>query len=112
VDGKFRLNSSFLEVRVLSPGKGGAIVPAKLINRVQPVYPETARQLRIQGTVAVNVIVTQDGTVTVQNVGAGHALLAPAAVEAVQQWRYEPTTVNGEPVDVQTKIYVVFALPK
>jgi len=112
VDGKFRLNGSLHEVRILSNRKGGPLVPGKLINRVQPVYPEAARQMRIQGLVAVNVIVRKDGTVTVQNVGAGHPLLAPAAVEAVQQWRYEPTTVNGEPVDVQTKVYVTFSLTR
>jgi TonB family protein len=112
VDGKFRLNGFLHDVHVLSTSNGGPLVPGKLINRVQPVYPDAARQLRIQGTVAVNVIVRKDGTVTVQNVGAGHPLLAPAAVEAVQQWRYEPTTINGEPVDVQTKIYVYFTLRK
>jgi len=68
--------------------------------------------MRIQGTVAVNVILRKDGTVTVQNVGAGHPLLAPAAVAAVQQWRYQPTTVGGEPVDVQTKVYVKFSLSR
>jgi outer membrane biosynthesis protein TonB len=46
--------------------------------------------------------------VTVQNVGAGHPLLAPAAVAAVQQWKYEPTTVSGEPVDVLMKVYATF----
>jgi len=46
--------------------------------------------------------------VTVQNVGAGHPLLAPAAVAAVQQWKYEPTKVSGEPVDVQAKVFVTF----
>jgi protein TonB len=87
-------------------------VPGKLISKVEPVYPTEARGMRIQGTVALNVIVRKDGTVTVQNVAGGHPLLAPAAVEAVQQWRYESTTINGEPVDVQTKIYVVFALTR
>jgi periplasmic protein TonB len=58
------------------------------------------------------VIVRKDGTVEVQNVPAGHPLLAQAAVDAVRQWRYEPTTINGEPVDIETKIYVVFALSK
>ncbi len=94
----------------MSNSKSGSAVPVKLINRVQPVYPEAARQLRIQGTVSVNVVVRKDGSVMVQNVGAGNPLLAPAAVAAVEQWRYQPTMVNGEPVDVQTKVYVVFAL--
>jgi TonB family protein len=112
VDGKFRLNASVHELRILSTNNGGTLVQAKLIKKVEPVYPKEAQVLRIQGLVAVNVIVRKDGTVTVQNVGAGHPLLAPAAFEAVQQWRYEPATVNGEPVDVQAKVYVTFALNK
>jgi TonB family protein len=109
VDGKFRLNAFVHDVRILSANKGGTLVPAKLIKKVEPLYPKEAQALRIQGLVAVNVIVRKDGTVAVQNVGAGHPLLAPAAIEAVQQWRYEPTTVNGDPVDVQAKVYVTFA---
>jgi len=112
VDGKFRLNGSLHDLQVLSAHRDGPVVAAKLVNRVPPVYPPLARQTRIQGTVAVNVIVRKDGTVEVQNVGAGHPLLAQAAVDAVRQWRYEPTTINGEPVDIETKIYVVFALTK
>jgi TonB family protein len=110
VSGKFRFNGALHEIRVLSAHKPGPVAPAKLINQVQPVYPEDARKLRIQGTVAINVIIQKDGTVTVQNVGAGPALLAPAALTAVQQWRYDPAKVNGEPVDVQTKLLVTFAL--
>lgn len=118
VDGEFRMLEFLHEVRIASTNKAGAplparpnnVVPGKLINRVQPVYPEAARQLRIQGMVALNVLVRKDGTVTVQNVGAGHPLLAPAAVAAVQQWRYEPTKVDGQPVDVETKVYVTFEL--
>ncbi len=108
VDGKFRLKSFPHEVQILSTTKPGPVVPGKLINRVQPVYPETARKLRLRGMVSVNVVIHKDGTVTVQNVGAGHPLLAPAAVAAVQQWKYEPTTVSGEPVEVQVKVYVTF----
>ncbi|PYU69686.1 MAG: hypothetical protein DMG52_28265 [Acidobacteria bacterium] len=120
VDGKFRLHEFLHEVRIVSTNKVGApsparpnnVVPGRLVNRVQPVYPEAARQLRIQGMVALNVFVRKDGTVTVQNVGAGHPLLAPAAVAAVQQWRYEPTKVDGQPVDVETKVYVTFELSR
>jgi TonB family protein len=112
VGGRFRLDGSRHDVRVLSTNKTGPVTVGKLANRIPPVYPPLARQARIQGTVAVNVIVRKDGTVEVQNVGAGHPLLIQAAVDAVKQWRYEPTTVNGEPVDIQTKIYVFFALNK
>jgi TonB family protein len=118
VDGKFRLREFLHEVRIVSTNKAGAppparptnVTPGKLISRVQPVYPEAARKLRIQGMVALNVLLRKDGTVTVQNVGAGHPLLAPAAVAAVQQWRYEPTRVDGEPVETETKVYVTFEL--
>ena len=112
VEGTFRVDVSRHDLRILSSGKGGSVVIGKLLNRIQPAYPPLARQTRIQGTVAVNVIVRKDGTVEVQNVGAGHPLLIQAAVDAVKQWRYEPTTVNGEPVDIETKIYVDFALSK
>src|SRR5439155_21144183 len=74
VDGKFRLHEFLHEVRIVSTNKVGApsparpnnVVPGRLVNRVQPVYPEAARQLRIQGMVALNVFVRKDGTVTVQ----------------------------------------------
>jgi len=112
VEGRFRVDGSRHDVRVLSTDKTGPVTLGKLVNRVQPMYPPLARQTRIQGTVSVNAIVRKDGTVEVQNVGAGHPLLAQAAVDAVKQWRYEPTTIKGEPVDIQTKIYVVFALTK
>jgi TonB family protein len=108
VDGKFRLKSFPHGVQILSTTKPGLVVPGKIINRVQPVYPETARKLRLRGMVSVNVFIHKDGTVTVQNVRAGHPLLAPAAVAAVQQWKHEPTTVSREPVDVQVKVYVTF----
>jgi TonB family protein len=98
INGQFRFNGAFRELRILSTNKAGPVVPAKLIDRVQPVYPEEARKLRIQGTVAVNVIIQKDGTVTVQNVGAGPALLAPAALSAVQKWRYDPAKVTASPL--------------
>lgn len=118
-DGEFRLREVLHEVRILRqnggaplPAEPKSVVPAKLINRVAPVYPEAARRMRIQGTVALNVVIRKDGNVTVENVGAGHPLLAPPAIAAVQQWKYEPTTVDGEPVDVETKVHVMFQLPK
>jgi TonB family protein len=112
VDGKFRVDGSRRDLRVLSTNKTDPATVGELANRIPPVYPPLARQARIQGTVAVNVIVRKDGTVEVENVAAGHPLLAQAAVDAVRQWRYEPTTINGEPVDIETKIYVIFALTK
>lgn len=108
VDGKFRLKNFPHEVQILSTAKPGPVVAGKLIDKLQPVYPDTARKLRLSGMVSLNVVIHKDGTVTVQNVGAGHPLLSPAAVAAVQQWKYQPTTVGGEPVEIQTKVYVTF----
>lgn len=110
VDGKFRLKNLAHELQILSAVKPGPVVPAKLIERVPPLYPVLARQARIHGMVSVNVVIHKDGTVTVQNIGAGHPLLAPAAVVAVQQWKYQAATVGGEPVDEQAKVYVTFEL--
>lgn len=110
VNNKFRLKNLPHEVQILSSVKPGPVVPAKLIDKVSPVYPALARQAKIQGVVSVNIVVHKDGTVTVLNVGAGHPLLARAAIAAVQQWKYQPTTVAGEPVEVQAKVYVTFEL--
>jgi TonB family protein len=83
---------------------------AKMIRRVPPVYPPLAKQAMVQGVVALNVILNRDGTVQSATVAAGHPLLAPAAIDAVKQWVYQPTTVNGQPVEVVTTATVVFSL--
>jgi len=82
---------------------------AKLIHRVQPVYPSLARQARVQGVVVLEAIVTKDGTVDGLRVLSGRPLLAQAALDAVRQWRYDPTLLNGEPVEVITTITVTFS---
>ena len=87
-------------------------MPAKLVKKVQPEYSAEAREKRIEGTVKLQVIVGKDGSVTVQNVVEGDPLLSPAAIEAVRQWRYEPWQLNGQPVEMQTTIDVVFSLTK
>jgi TonB family protein len=89
---------------------GGNVSSAKLLNRVQPVYPPLARQTRISGTVRLHAIVAKDGAIQSQEVISGHPLLQQAALDAVHQWRYEPTLLNGEPVEVDTTIDVIFAL--
>jgi periplasmic protein TonB len=89
---------------------GGAVQAAKLVNRVQPMYPPLARQTRISGTVKLHAIIGKDGTVQQLNVESGHPLLVQAALDAVRQWRYQPTLLNGEPVDVDTEIDVIFSL--
>ena len=89
---------------------GGNVASAKLINKVQPVYPPLARQTRISGTVRLHAILGKDGTVQQLETISGHPLLIQAALDAVHQWRYEPTLLNGEPVEVDTTIDVIFAL--
>jgi protein TonB len=81
-----------------------------LIKRVQPNYPPLARQARIQGQVVLHAEISKDGTIQNLQLISGHAMLAPAAIEAVKQWRYKPYLLNGEPVAVETEVIVNFSL--
>ena len=81
-----------------------------LIHKVQPAYPPLARQARIQGTVLLQAEISKDGTIENLRLISGHPMLAPAAIEAVKQWRYKPYILNGEPVEVDTQITVNFTL--
>ena len=81
-----------------------------LIRKVQPVYPPLARQARIQGQVLLQAEISRDGTIENLRLISGHPMLAPAAIEAVKQWRYKPYILNGEPVEVETQITVNFTL--
>ena len=82
----------------------------KLLQQSVPVYPPLAKQARISGTVHLNAIIGTDGTVQNLSVVSGHPLLVPAALEAVKQWIYAPTLLNGKPVEVATEIDVNFTL--
>jgi periplasmic protein TonB len=81
-----------------------------LIRKVQPVYPPLARQARIQGNVVLQAEISKDGTIENLRLMSGHPMLAPSAIEAVKQWRYKPYFLNGEPVEVETQITVIFSL--
>jgi periplasmic protein TonB len=89
---------------------GGNVTAARLQNKVTPVYPPLARQTRISGTVRLHAIIAKDGTVQQLEVLSGHPLLVQAALDAVRQWRYQPTLLNGEPVEVDTTVDVIFSL--
>ena len=89
---------------------GGNVQAAKLIRQVQPIYPALARQIRVQGVVTLEAIIARDGTIQQLRVLHGHPLLAPSAVQAVQQWMYSPTVLNGKAVEVKTTIEVRFKL--
>ena len=89
---------------------GGNVQAARLVNKVQPLYPPLARQTRISGTVKLHAIIGKDGSVQQLQMVSGHPLLVQAALDAVKQWRYQPTLLNGEPVEVDTEIDVIFSL--
>ncbi len=81
-----------------------------LINQVKPVYPQIAKNARIQGAVVLQAEISKGGTIENLRVISGHPMLVPAALEAVKQWRYKPYFLNGEPVAVETTITVNFTL--
>jgi periplasmic protein TonB len=83
---------------------------ALLVRRVLPVYPELAKRIRLDGTVVLRAVIGRDGMVRSVEVVTGHPMLAKAAREAVLEWRYQPTLLNGEPVEVETAITVHFVL--
>jgi len=89
---------------------GGNVQAKRIISRVQPVYPKEALQERISGTVRLHVLIAKDGTVEQVEVVSGHPLLQQAAADAVRQWHYQPTFLNGEPLKIDTTVDVIFAL--
>jgi len=91
---------------------GGNVQQTKLIQQVRPVYPPDAKAQGIQGRVRMNATIAKDGTVEKLELVEGEPILAQAAMDAVRQWVYQPTLLNGEPVEVQTVIDVNFTLSK
>jgi len=81
-----------------------------LVTKVQPQYPEDARQDRIQGEVVLQALIDKTGDVEKLTLVSGHPLLAPAAIAAVKQWKYKPYLLNGQPVKIETQIVVNFQL--
>jgi periplasmic protein TonB len=81
-----------------------------LLRKIQPAYPPLARQARIQGSVLLQAEISKDGSIQNLRLISGHPMLAPAAIEAVKQWKYKPYILNGEPVEVETQITVNFTL--
>jgi len=89
---------------------GGNVMTVMLMEKVDPVYPPLASQARIQGVVRFTVIVGGDGRVVNITLMNGHPLLVQAAQDAVKQWRYKPTLLNGQPVEVVTQVEVPFTM--
>jgi TonB family protein len=116
-----RLDCQLLGLRPEAPSSGGVagtsplriaanVQAAKIIKRVQPEYPEDARRTRISGTVRLHAIIGKDGKIKKLEIISGHPMLVDAASDAVRRWRYQPTLLNGEPVEVDTTIDVIFSL--
>jgi protein TonB len=89
---------------------GGDVEAARLIHEVQPEYPVLARDARIGGTVRLRAIIARDGKVEDLSLVSGQPLLVDAAMDAVKQWLYKPTYLNGSPVEVSTEVDVHFRL--
>jgi protein TonB len=89
---------------------GGNVQQANLITKISPAYPPLAKQARIQGTVELSAVIGKDGRVQDLKVVRGHPLLVQSALDAVKNWVYRPTMLNGEPVEVATTIDVNFTL--
>jgi periplasmic protein TonB len=86
------------------------VVSGLLLRKVNPTYPPLARQARIQGVVILQAQISKDGNIENLQLISGHPMLAPAAIEAVKQWKYKPYLLNGEPVEVETQVQVNFTL--
>jgi protein TonB len=89
---------------------GGRVKEAVVIHRVEPVYPDLARRARISGEVRLEGVIGTDGRIRELQVLSGNPLLTKAALDAVSQWLYRPTTLNGDPVEVIAPITVTFRL--
>jgi periplasmic protein TonB len=89
---------------------GGGVMEAMLVKRIEPLYPKIAEIAHISGPVVLSAIIAADGTIQSLSVVSGNPMLAPAAEAAVRAWRYKPTLLNGQPVEVETLITVNFIL--
>src|SRR5215831_1794391 len=81
-----------------------------LIQKIEPPYPPLARAARVQGEVVLSALIDSNGQITNLQLISGHPMLVPAAISAVKQWRYKPYLLNGQPVEVETTITVIFSL--
>lgn len=86
------------------------VAAGQLIVPIRPVYPVIAMEARVQGTVVVDAVIAKDGRIASLHILSGPSLLVRAAIDAIQHARYKPWTLNGEPVEVETTIRIVFTL--
>jgi protein TonB len=81
-----------------------------LVQRVEPVYPPLARQIHREGQVELHAVIATDGTIQSLQAVSGDPLFLQSALEAVRQWRYHPTILNGQAVEIDTYITVIYSL--
>jgi TonB family protein len=117
VDGGFRSVStdvfrSFSDALTPRIRQGDDVTAATILRQVRPRYPEDARKARIQGDVVLHAIIDTEGAVVELETVSGDPLLTQAAIEAVKQWKYKPTLLNGQPVEVDTTITVHFVFSR
>jgi TonB family protein len=91
---------------------GGETQEQKLVKKVTPVYPKEAKEKHIQGKVVLDVTISKEGHVTSVEVVSGPAELVQSAVDAVKQWEYRSTLLNGQPVEVKSNVWVNYTLMK
>ena len=89
---------------------GGRVKPPRVLLRVDPVYPLLAQATRVRGVVVISAVIDAQGNPAEMRVVSGHPLLIAAAMNALKQWKFEPTILDGEPVPVSWDITITFQL--
>jgi len=89
---------------------GGAVQAASLVEQVKPEYPPIAKSAHVAGTVVLHAIIAKDGSIEKLEYVSGPPLLMASAMSAVKEWKYRPTMLNGQPVEVDTTVQVVFSM--
>jgi protein TonB len=89
---------------------GGNVKRPELLKRVEPIYPAVAKMTEVQGTVLIDAVIDAQGDVVKEHAVDGPAVLVQAALDAVKQWRYQPTYLNGQPVALDMEVTVTFHL--
>jgi len=113
IGGIVNASNNLLVPKIATPQRirvSSGVSQGLLVRRVQPTYPPLARQARIQGVVILQAQISKEGNIENLQLISGHPMLAPAAIEAVRQWKYRPYLLNGEPVEVETQVQVNFTL--
>jgi TonB family protein len=115
LDGGFRyLDTEVIQALSTAPPMrirvGGNVQVASLIHKVEPIYPDKAKAAHLSGSVVLHVIVATDGTLKEVTLESGDPVLGKAAVEAVRQWQYKPTLLNGNSVEVDSTVLIKFLL--